>query len=67
MQDRTISVLPKMLKHEASIGNSNRQPLELLKPKWAGSTDYHYHSLPEIYSIAETQLDATALKVMIAA
>jgi hypothetical protein len=56
-----------MLRHEASIGNSNRQPLELLKPKWAGSTDIQHHSLPEIYSIAETQLDATALKVMIAA
>ena len=29
----------KVIQHEETIGNSNRQPLDLLKPKWADSGD----------------------------
>ncbi len=29
----------KVISHEETIGNSNRQPLDLLKPKWAASGD----------------------------
>ena len=33
-KQRKQNVLMKVLKHEEDNGNSNNQPLELLKPKW---------------------------------
>ena len=32
-------ILPKMLRHEKAVGNSNMVRLELLKPKWVASDE----------------------------
>ena len=32
-------VLPKMLRHEKAVGNSNMVRLELLKPKWVSNDE----------------------------
>lgn len=72
-QQRTLYVVPKMLRHEQEVGNSNNQPLELLKPKWVTRVDIDKAKdsdgkiiAPSVVSLIEPNIDASHLAILMA-